>query len=105
VQVDGTTATVEAIRAVAGAAAMWDLTVSNVHTFAVGAGEYVVHNCGGGVSAVDPSDSKAFTITDWSGYPTDGGVPKPEGPFKLLQGDEYANAREAGNRGATRELC
>jgi hypothetical protein len=47
---DGTTATVVAIRAVPGAAPMWDLTVSDLHDFAVGAGEYVVHNynCGGG---------------------------------------------------------
>jgi hypothetical protein len=35
-QVDGTTATVVAIRAVPGVASMWDLTVSNLHTFAVG---------------------------------------------------------------------
>jgi hypothetical protein len=26
---------------------MWDLTVSAVHTFAVGAGQWVVHNAGG----------------------------------------------------------
>lgn len=44
VQVDGGTATVVAIHVVAGTAAMWDLTVSSVHTFAVGAGEFVVHN-------------------------------------------------------------
>ena len=37
-----------AVRAEPGAAAMWDLTVSNVHTFAVGNGAYVVHNCGDG---------------------------------------------------------
>jgi RHS repeat-associated protein len=45
---DGTTAVVVALRVVPGAARMWDLTVSNVHTFAVGTGEYVVHNnnCG-----------------------------------------------------------
>jgi hypothetical protein len=36
------------VRAVPGAAAMWNLTVSQVHTYAVGAGEYVVHNCGSG---------------------------------------------------------
>jgi RHS repeat-associated protein len=49
-RVDGRTATVVAIHAVPGAASMWDLTVSQVHTFAVGAGQYVVHNtegCGG----------------------------------------------------------
>ncbi len=44
-RVDGM-ATVEAIRVVPGAANMWDLTVNHVHTFAVGAGAYVVHNCG-----------------------------------------------------------
>lgn len=46
VRADGTTATVVGLRVVPGAANMWDLTVSNVHTFAVGAGAYVVHNCG-----------------------------------------------------------
>lgn len=44
---DGGIATVVAIQVVPGVAAMWDLSVANVHTFAVGAGEYVVHNnCG-----------------------------------------------------------
>jgi hypothetical protein len=43
---DGGIATVVAIQVVPGVAAMWDLTVSHVHTFAVGVGEYVVHNCG-----------------------------------------------------------
>jgi hypothetical protein len=33
---------------------MWELTVSNVHTFAVGAGEYVVHNCSKHIN--DPFD-------------------------------------------------
>ena len=45
VRADGTTATVAAVRAVAGAAAMYDLTVGTVHTFAVGNDRYVVHNC------------------------------------------------------------
>jgi hypothetical protein len=45
---DGSTATVVAVRVVPGAAAMWDLSVANVHTFAVGVGKYVVHNCGPG---------------------------------------------------------
>jgi RHS repeat-associated protein len=56
VELDGTTATVEAIHAVAGAASMWDLSVSDIHTFAVGIGEYVVHNCD--ASKVDFSDEK-----------------------------------------------
>jgi deoxycytidylate deaminase len=33
-------------RVVPGAATMWNLTVSTFHTYAVGAGRYVVHNCG-----------------------------------------------------------
>jgi hypothetical protein len=36
---------VVALHMVPGAAAMWDLTVSQVHTFAVGNGQFVVHNC------------------------------------------------------------
>lgn len=44
-EADGATATVVAIRAVPGATAMWNLTVANVHTFAVGVGQFVVHNC------------------------------------------------------------
>jgi RHS repeat-associated protein len=42
---DGTTATVVGLKIVSGAASMYDLTVSNVHTFAVGDGQFVVHNC------------------------------------------------------------
>ncbi|HKV85619.1 MAG TPA: Hint domain-containing protein [Ktedonobacterales bacterium] len=45
-RVDGSVAVVVGVRSEPGTVAMWDLTVSNVHTFAVGAGEYVVHNCG-----------------------------------------------------------
>jgi hypothetical protein len=43
-ELDGSTATVVVVQVVPGAASMWDLTVSNIHTFAVGDGAYVVHN-------------------------------------------------------------
>jgi hypothetical protein len=43
---DGSTAMVVSVRSVPGAANMWDLTVANVHTFAVGNGAFVAHNCG-----------------------------------------------------------
>ena len=43
-RVDGSVATVVSVRSVPGAAAMWDLTVANEHTFAVGSGAFVVHN-------------------------------------------------------------
>ncbi|MEO7003276.1 MAG: hypothetical protein ABI068_15795, partial [Ktedonobacterales bacterium] len=54
---DGTTATVVAVRVVAGAAAMWDLTVSHVHTFTVGQDQFVVHNCGDGSGSQVASSS------------------------------------------------
>ena len=44
-QADGSTAVVVSVRSVSGAANMWDLTVANVHTFTVGNGAFVVHNC------------------------------------------------------------
>ena len=36
---------------------MWDLTVSDVHTFAVGEGQWVVHNCAGPAGLIGQSDS------------------------------------------------
>ena len=48
---DGTTAVVVRVRVVPGAADMWDLTVAQVHTFAVGSGQFVVHNCPDGTDA------------------------------------------------------
>jgi len=44
--VRGAMGLVSAIRWDAGGATMYDLTVASVHTFAVGAGGWVVHNCG-----------------------------------------------------------
>jgi hypothetical protein len=38
----------------------------------------------------------SFSITDWSGYPA--GVPKPTGPFRLVEGAEYDTARAAANQ-------
>ncbi len=38
----------------------------------------------------------SFSIVDWSGYPA--GVPKPAGPFQLLEGAEYNAARGAANK-------
>lgn len=38
----------------------------------------------------------SFSITDWTGYPE--GLPKPDGPFQLLEGDEYSAARAAANQ-------
>ena len=46
VRLDGTTAVVATERALPGAADYYNLEVSHLHTFAVGEGRYVVHNCG-----------------------------------------------------------
>ncbi|MBS1910958.1 MAG: hypothetical protein JST22_03135 [Bacteroidetes bacterium] len=37
----------------------------------------------------------SFSIVDWTRYPEN--VPKPEGPFRLIEGEEYATARKAAN--------
>lgn len=64
---------------------MYDLTVAEAHTFFVGEEQWLVHNCNG-----------EFSIIDWTGYPDD--LPRPNGPFRLLDGNEYQTARQAANR-------
>jgi hypothetical protein len=41
-------------------------------------------------------DEGSFSISDWTGYPE--WVPRPKGPFRLLQGEEYVAARDAADR-------
>ena len=36
-----------------------------------------------------------FFIDDWTGYPD---VPKPDGPFRILEGTEYTDARNLANK-------
>jgi hypothetical protein len=43
-----------------------------------------------------PYREGSFSISDWTGYPDH--IPKPTGPFRLLQGEEYQAARKAANR-------
>jgi YD repeat-containing protein len=40
--------------------------------------------------------SGSFSISDWSGYPK--GLPKPQGPFRIVEGSEYDSARTAANK-------
>src|SRR5262249_23093193 len=54
VQLGGHTATVVALAARPGAADYYNLTVSQLHTYAVGTGQFVVHNCGSGLTSDDP---------------------------------------------------
>ncbi len=44
------------------------------------------------VTTVKPGE---FSIVDWTGYPA--GVPRPQGPFRLIEGSEYEAARDAAN--------
>ena len=56
-----------------------------------GAGD-VDGNNGNGKSQTD--NNGTFTIDDWAGYPD---TNRPTGPFRILEGDEYANARKIAN--------
>ncbi|MFP3924297.1 PAAR domain-containing protein [Pseudomonas sp. W5-36] len=46
--------------------------------------------------ASDEPPPGSFSISDWTGYPAD--VPKPQGPFRLVEGPEYNSARDAANK-------
>jgi hypothetical protein len=49
----------------------------------------------GAASGVKALRNGSFSIVDWAGYPAS--VPRPMGPFRLLQGGEYNAARTAAN--------
>jgi hypothetical protein len=52
-------------------------------------------------TAAAPYSEGSFSISDWSGYPE--GVPRPDGPFRILEGSEYTEARDAADN-ANRKL-
>nr|MBF6590139.1 hypothetical protein [Ktedonobacterales bacterium] len=80
VRADGSTAVVVAVRDVAGTAPMWDLTVSRLHDFAVGTGQYVVHNCGGGRAAPSsPPQTPQGTTPDFVVTPKGDVIAVPDG--------------------------
>lgn len=60
-----------------------------------GAGESGGGGAGGAGAEADTYPSGSFSVRDWTGYPD--GVPKPSGPFRVLEGDEYNSARAAAN--------
>ena len=65
---------------------VYNFTVEASHTFFVGTanGGAWTHNSG-----------CEFSIKNWSGYPQ--GVPKPSGPYRILEEAEYDAARNAAN--------
>jgi RHS repeat-associated protein len=55
----------------------------------------------GGVQALEASEQGldgSFSISNWEGYPNIEGGAKPEGPFRLLEGSEYQDARNAADQ-------
>lgn len=54
----------------------------------------------GKTESITEEQPDSFEITDWSGYP-DG--PRPEGPFTILEGEEYEKARGLADQ-ANRDL-
>jgi RHS repeat-associated protein len=45
----------------------------------------------------------SFSISNWAGYPRNVAVPRPQGPFRILEGEEYATSRAAAT-GANRAI-
>jgi hypothetical protein len=102
-QLDGGTATVVGLKLIAGAAAMYDLAVSNVHIFAVGSTQVIVHNCGGGPpdgwEKMDyGSDNKEgvsdFTHIDESGNRLEATLYHDSGELQISWMDSLSQAKE-----------
>lgn len=81
-----------------------NLEVEQTHTYFVGPDMLLVHNQGCMVTKYRVGSGKggrelpvgSFSIVDWTGYPST--LPKPAGPFRLLEGAEYDAARTAANQ-------
>ena len=64
-----------------------------------GGGQY--GNIDSGVNFKEPISVRAyrpgtFNVTNWNGYPS--GLPRPTGPFRLIEGAEYDAARKLANK-------
>ena len=70
---------------------VYNFKVEDNHTYYVSKQCIFVHNAD---CVVHPDGE--IEITDWDGYPEDG--PKPDGKLKLIDGDEYSNARDLANK-------
>ena len=58
-------------------------------------GERVASSAGAAGDDISAFHNGMFSVLDWRGYPA--GLPKPSGPFVLLEGAEYETARKAAN--------
>ena len=70
---------------------VYNFEVADWHTYRVGNGCVLVHNdC-----SYKINDNGDIEVTDWKYYPE--GQPTPEGPLKLIDGDEYIKLRKEAN--------
>ena len=69
---------------------VYNFQVEDFHTYHVGNNQIFVHN-----AKCKVKENGVIEITDWEGYPEGG--PKPEGELRLLEGDDYNEARKAAN--------
>ena len=76
---------------------VYNFEVKDWHTYYVSEEEILVHNqCGvGGKSGSQGVKTDEFFIDDWTGYPD---APRPNGPFRILEGTEYTDARNLANK-------
>jgi hypothetical protein len=85
-----------------GISAVWDWHMGNVRTcpgcgiagFELGPGAEDMDISLGAGAARSEGVSGQFSIIDWEGYP---GGPRPQGPFRIIEGQEYEEARTAAN--------
>ncbi|WP_437813338.1 RHS repeat-associated core domain-containing protein [Sorangium sp. So ce1078] len=83
----------------AGAAGTKTMVLAAVTVFGAGRGlgaaEESAVAAGAARAGAKALPEGSFSIVDWTGYPA--GAPRPSGPFRLLSGAEYAEARSAAN--------
>ena len=81
---------IESIEQLGSEERVYNLEIHGEHVFRVASSGVLVHNSSGA------EGSFSITQQGWKGYPK--GLPKPEGPFRILEGAEYEAARKAANQ-------
>jgi len=85
------------LKSVASAFSFNDLTEAAGAGIADYSAEVTRAGAAGGVASAAPSATAgSFSISSWRGYPSR--VPRPSGPFRLLEGEELAQARQLADR-------
>ena len=81
---------IESIEQLGSEERVYNLEIHGEHVFRVASSGLLVHNSSGA------EGSFSITQQGWKGYPK--GLPKPEGPFRILEGAEYEASRKAANQ-------